>query len=135
MKVEILREAEAELNEAIEYYEEIELGLGLRLKEEARKAILRIRDNPAAPRLRPSGYRRVNLTAFPYYIASFIWSDTIWILAIAHAHRRPEYWLQRKRTSPDFRPQRGRPQPHSEFRVPSFSFQPFFSLNFTSLKW
>ena len=34
MRTEILAEAEAELTEAIGYYQEIEAGLGLRLKEE-----------------------------------------------------------------------------------------------------
>lgn len=36
MKLRILREAAAELADATAYYESIDLGLGLRLKEEAR---------------------------------------------------------------------------------------------------
>ena len=96
MKVEILQEAEEELNQAIVRYEEIEAGLGIRLKEEARLAIRWIGDNPELPRLRPKGYRRVNLKVFPYYVAYSIWADSIWVLAIAHGHRRPEFWLQRK---------------------------------------
>lgn len=40
MNLQILREAEAELNEAIAHYEAIEPGLGLRLKEEARRTLL-----------------------------------------------------------------------------------------------
>ena len=27
----------------------------------------------------------------------FIWADAIWVLAVAHGRRRPEYWLQRKK--------------------------------------
>lgn len=65
MKVEILQEAEEELNQAIVRYEEIEAGLGIRLKEEARLAIRWIGDNPELPRLRPKGYRRVNFKVFP----------------------------------------------------------------------
>ncbi len=61
MRTEILREAEDELNESIAYYEEVEAGLGLRLKEEVRAAILWIQSNPESPRVRPNGYRRVNL--------------------------------------------------------------------------
>jgi len=61
MRIEILHEAEAELNEAITYYEEIESGLGIRLKEEVRAVIQWIGDNPEGPRLRPKGYRQVNL--------------------------------------------------------------------------
>jgi hypothetical protein len=55
MKIEILHEAEEELTKAVAYYEEIESGLGVRLKEEVRTIIRWIRDNPEIPRLRPRG--------------------------------------------------------------------------------
>jgi len=55
MRIEILGEAEAELNEAIAYYEEIEWGLGIRLKEEVRAAIRWIGHSPEIPRLWPRG--------------------------------------------------------------------------------
>jgi plasmid stabilization system protein ParE len=99
MTVEILQEAEAELHEAIAHYEDVEAGLGQRLKEEARAVILWIQDNPELPRVRPKGYRRANLKVFPYYVAYFVWGDAIWILAVAHSRRRPEYWLERKKTN------------------------------------
>lgn len=97
MNLQILNEAEEELNEAVAYYEGIEPDLGTRLKEEVRAALQWIGVNPDVPRMRPKGYRRLNLKVFPYYIAYFAWADVIWILAIAHACRRPEYWLSRKR--------------------------------------
>lgn len=97
MKLEILDEAANELNEAIGYYEEIEPGLGIRLKEEARRVLSWIQTNPLLPRIRPRGYRRVNFRGFEYYAAYFIWNDSIWILALAHARKRPEYWLKRKK--------------------------------------
>jgi toxin ParE1/3/4 len=96
VKLEILQEAAEELNQAIIRYEEIEPGLGVRLKEEARQALRWIEANAELPRVRPKGYRRVNMKVFRYYIACHIWEDTIWILAIAHSYRRPEYWIERK---------------------------------------
>ena len=96
MNVEILQEAEDELNASVAYYEDTEAGLGVRLKEEARAVIRWIGENPEVPRLRPKGYRRVNLKVFQHYVAYFIWADSIWIVAIAHGRRRPEYWLKRK---------------------------------------
>ena len=96
MNIEILREAEDELNAAVAYYEEIEPGLGIRLKEEARAVIRWIGENPELPRLRAKGYRRVNLKVFQHYIAYLIWTDIIWIVAIAHSRQRPEYWLKRR---------------------------------------
>lgn len=96
MKLEILEEAESELIEAVDRYEEIEPGLGIRLKEEIRNTLRWISEHAHLPRLRPKGYRRVNLKVFRYYVAYHVWNETIWILAIAHSHRRPEYWIERK---------------------------------------
>jgi hypothetical protein len=70
--VEILQEAQDELDAAIAYYEDIEPGLGVRLKQETRAAIEWIGKNPEAPRPRAKGYRRVNLKVFQHYIAYFI---------------------------------------------------------------
>lgn len=95
MKIEILHEAEEELTQAVAYYEEIEPGLGVRLKDEVRTIIRWIGDNPEIPRLRPKGYRRVNLKIFRYYIPYFILNNAVWILAVAHGSRRPEYWITR----------------------------------------
>ncbi|MEI7732797.1 MAG: type II toxin-antitoxin system RelE/ParE family toxin [Verrucomicrobiota bacterium] len=97
MKIELVEAAEAELTEAIAYYEDIEFGLGLRLKDEIRKAIAWIQSHPELPSLRAKGYRRINLNVFPYYVAYIIWKDTVWIVAIAHSYRLPEYWIKRKR--------------------------------------
>ena len=96
MNIEVLEEAEKELEQAVAHHEEIEAGLGLRLKEEARGVIHWILQDHELPRLRASGYRRVNLKVFPYYVAYFIWADTIWVLAIGHSKRQPEYWIRRK---------------------------------------
>ncbi len=96
MLTRIVAEAEFELTEAIERYEEIERGLGLRLKDEARAVVTWIEAHPTTPRVRPAGYRRVNLKVFRYYIAYAVRNDTIWVLAIAHGHRRPEFWADRK---------------------------------------
>ena len=90
-----LDEAEQELAESVAYYEFREPGLGARFRDEVAAAVHWIIRNPEVPRLRPKGYRRVNLSAFPHYIAYVIRGDTIWIVAIAHGHRRPEFWIGR----------------------------------------
>lgn len=91
MTLQVLAEAEAELQDA-----RIEPGLGLRLKDEARWLFQWISQNPTVPRVRPKGYRRVNFKVFPYYVAYFVWADTLWVLAVAHGRRRPDYWIGRK---------------------------------------
>ena len=96
MNMRILDEAEAEFADAIARYESIESGLGVRLKEEVKSAIAWISARSGLPRIRPKGYRRVNLRIFPYYIAYMIHADEIWVLAVAHAARLPEYWITRE---------------------------------------
>ena len=100
MTIRILREAAAELRDAIARYEDIDSGLGIRLKQEVVSALDWIGAHPEALRLRPNGCRRFNLKVFPYYVAYMIRHDTIWILAIPHAARMPEYWI-RRRPPPD----------------------------------
>jgi len=102
MTPRILEDAAAEFSVAIARYESMESGLGVLRKEELRSAVGWIADHPELPRVRPMGYRRVNLKMFPYYIAYLIHSGIIWILAIAHSARRPEYWINR--TIPDQEP-------------------------------
>ena len=95
MRLRILDQAADELADAIARYESIESGLGVRLKQDVKTAVAWIADHAELPRLRSKGYRRVNLKVFPCYIAYIIHSDVIWVLAIAHSARRPEYWITR----------------------------------------
>ncbi len=98
MNVKFLPEARAELLDAVAYYEGELSGLGLRLWEEVDQYIAWIERNHEVPRLRPGGYRRVNLKIFPYYVSYIVRDPIIWILAIAHGHTRPEYWIDRPKT-------------------------------------
>ena len=97
MKLIILGEAEREFAQSVAYYESKERGLGTRFRNEVVAAVDRIRRSPELPRLRPKGYRRSNLRVFPHYIAYVIRDDSIWVVAIAHAYRRPEFWIGRLR--------------------------------------
>ncbi len=96
MKKRFLRQALDEFIDAINYYEERQAGLGLRFKNEVDRHVKWILENPLVPRRRSGGYRRVNVKVFPYNIAYIIRGDTLWILAIAHNHRKPEHWIKRK---------------------------------------
>lgn len=95
MIFQILDEAAAEFADGIARYESIEPGLGVRLKLEVKSVIGWIANQPELPRVRLQGYRRVNLKVFPYYIAYILRADAIWVLAIAHSARLPEYWINR----------------------------------------
>jgi len=97
MNVVFVPEAKDEFLDAIAYYEEARCGLGERFKGEADRSILWIADHHELYRIRPEGYRRINLRAFPYNIPFITRSSTLWILAVAHSSRKPEYWISRQK--------------------------------------
>ncbi len=99
MTVILLQEAQAEFLEAISYYEQARAGLGQRFKGEVERTMIWIAAHPEFCRLRPGGYQRMNLRVFPYYVPYIVRGTTLWVLAVAHAHRQPEYWIQRKNSA------------------------------------
>lgn len=95
MNIFFVPEARDEFLDAISYYEDARCGLGERFKQEADRCILWIAGNHELYRLRKTGYRRINLRVFPYHISFITRSSTLWILAVAHNSRKPEYWITR----------------------------------------
>ena len=96
MTIIVLPQAADEFEDATAYYSDKQSGLGQRFRDEVDRHIHWIAEHAELPRLRPGGYRRVNLRVFPHYIAYVQLGETIWVLAIAHAHREPEYWIDGK---------------------------------------
>jgi hypothetical protein len=68
MTVEFLEEAEQELTEAALWYEEKELGLGSRLRDEVAHIASRIAEDPMLWREREGGYRRIFLSHISWTI-------------------------------------------------------------------
>ncbi|HED00598.1 MAG TPA: type II toxin-antitoxin system RelE/ParE family toxin [Proteobacteria bacterium] len=98
MKVVFTRYAKLELQNAIAFYE-LELpGLGRQFKEEVKKAISRIIAYPQAWSIERGEVRKCLLHRFPYKIMYSLEKDHILIIAIAHQHRMPHYWVDRKKT-------------------------------------
>ena len=95
MKIEFLPLAKSELDDAVEYYNLQVQGLGNRYKSEARETINRISIFPTAWQEVKSEIRRCIMHRFPYNIYYSIQDDIILILAIAHQHRKPDYWIDR----------------------------------------
>ena len=95
MPIEILEIARLEFDEAKEFYE-IELpGLGARFEDEVRHSLLRIQQYPQAWSTERKEIRRYILHKFPYKILYSIQDDKIVVLAFAHLHRQPDYWIDR----------------------------------------
>ena len=100
MTLEFLPEAEEEAAEATAHYEEAETGLGVRFRMEVESAATAILQHPLLWHERRGGYRRVNLPAFPYYLAYVLRGERARIIAVGHATRRPGYWRGRLRQPP-----------------------------------
>ncbi|GAA5495192.1 hypothetical protein Rhal01_01367 [Rubritalea halochordaticola] len=95
MRVEFISEAREDLLDAIGYYESMDQGLGLRLRDEVASLLETVSSAPLLWRERKGGYRRVNCPIFPYYIAYVIRDEVIVIIALASNHRKPNYWHKR----------------------------------------
>ena len=93
--LEFVSEALEEAEEATRYYQEIQLGLGVRFREEVEAITQAIMAQPLLWRERNGGFRRVHLPGFPFYISYFLRDNKILIAAIAHSSRHPDYWQKR----------------------------------------
>ncbi len=88
--------ARDELNDAIALYELEVKGLGVQFRQEIIDGIKRIFKHPKAWSVERGEIRRYILHKFPYKILYSIEKDHIYIIAIAHQHRRPDYWIERE---------------------------------------
>ena len=84
-----------EMNDAIAYYELQYSGLGAAFKEEVQKALKRIIAYPDAWPAAEDYIRKYILHKYPYYILYSLEKDHLYIIPIAHQHRKPNYWIER----------------------------------------
>jgi toxin ParE1/3/4 len=101
VRVDLHPEARAELRSAALWYEEQGEGLGTEFLTEVASALDQIGRAPeSCPRWtglddRAPAIRRHALRRFPYVVAFERHQRRVLVLAIAHAKRRPLYWLTR----------------------------------------
>ena len=95
MNIEFDELANAELNDAIEHYELEVKNLGIKFKEEVKHGLRRIKEFPEAWAVEEGDVRRYLLHKFPYKILYSVEESYIYIIAIAHCHRKPNYWIER----------------------------------------
>jgi plasmid stabilization system protein ParE len=101
VRLELHPEARAELRSAALWYDERRAGLGDEFIAEVSAALDRVGDAPesypAWPGTRAEGQliRKATIQRFPYVIAFEERDRHVLVLAIAHAKRRPLYWLTR----------------------------------------
>jgi len=93
-------EAVMELAEAASWYETRQPGLAIRFLQEIDQARHAIQSRPLSfPRLANTAVdleiRRALLPRFPYALVFLELQTEIRVLAVAHAKRHPDYWLNR----------------------------------------
>ncbi len=89
-------EAKRELDKAMEYYEKQKRGLGLDLLSEIEQVLEKIKINPNLGKSYTiKSLRYCVIRRFPYLIFYTELEAFIWVVAIAHGKRRPNYWQKR----------------------------------------
>jgi hypothetical protein len=96
MKIRFLDPAGEELDQAVDWFESQVSGLGVEFLDEIDRAIRRIAIWPFSCEEILPNIRRCLVSRFPYGVIYSIDGDTLVVLAIAHLHRKPRYWVNRK---------------------------------------
>lgn len=95
MKARFLKAAKLELEEAVDYYNGEEDGLGDDFAVKAAEALRRVRRFPNAWSILAPGIRRCRLNRFPYGLVYGVRDKEILIIAVMHQRRKPGYWKHR----------------------------------------
>jgi mRNA-degrading endonuclease RelE of RelBE toxin-antitoxin system len=95
MKVEFIEPALLELDDAINFYNIQSDGLGKKFLDEVTLNIRYISRYPKAWPKFTKHTHKTTLRKFPYSLIFSIGKNTIYILAVAHHHREPDYWINR----------------------------------------
>ena len=101
MRLELHPEARAELRSAALWYDERRTGLGDEFIAEVSATLDRIGNAPESYLAWPGTravdplIRKATVQRFPYLIAFEKHEQHLLVLAVAHAKRRPLYWLTR----------------------------------------
>jgi plasmid stabilization system protein ParE len=94
--VRLLQTAEQEMVDAAAYYEVQVRGLGDDFLKKVESALVDIADNPTQWPVVSQNIRRRLIHRFPYGLLYRIDSEEVVVLAIAHLHRHPTYWVNRR---------------------------------------
>jgi len=95
MKVLFSKPAQLEVDDAVTWYDTQSSGLGTQFLDDLDRTVRRIVAYPLSCQEIEPELRRGLLSRFPYGIIYGIDDDTIIIIAVAHLHREPRYWINR----------------------------------------
>lgn len=84
-----------EVSQSVEFYEARLEGLGFRFLSAVEQTAERISASPEAGAPLPGGFRKGIVSGFPCSIIYRVWEDPVYLVAVAHQYRRPDYWRER----------------------------------------
>ena len=87
--------AERELNEAAQYYESEQAGLGAAFLSDVRRCTEAVVANPHAGQIVLQSIRRRLCQRFPYGLLYTVTDGEVRVLAVMNLRRRPGYWVGR----------------------------------------
>ena len=90
--------ASAEFTGAVRWYEDKRVGLGGEFYDAVLHTVSVVREHPELGVVvdGPQPHRQFLIDGFPYKLIYRDRADDLYIVAIAHASRRPGYWTQRR---------------------------------------
>ncbi len=88
-------EVEAEIEEAVQWYESRERGLGRKFIRAFASATAKLRRNPFLYQIVSEGARRLLLRRFPYAVFYEIYGSEVVVIACLHEAQDPGIWYQR----------------------------------------
>lgn len=95
MRLRFHREALNEMVDTANFYENKQPGLGHRFDRALESALETILSSPTTWAIYTQNVRKYRLRKFPYSIFYRLDADVVTIVAVMHAKRRPDYWLDR----------------------------------------
>jgi plasmid stabilization system protein ParE len=96
MTYRFLSPAQADLSEAMQYYEQAVPGLGLEFLDEVERTVSRILLQPEGWKRVSEHHRRCRMRRFPYGLIYTMTGDEVLISAVFALRRHPESWRNRK---------------------------------------
>ena len=96
MRVVSHPEAKQELEAAALWYDQRQSGLARSSSKSSKPTLDRILAEPERWHLVQGDNRKLNFHRFPYAIVYSLRTETLFVKAVMHLHRRPSYWQERR---------------------------------------
>ena len=97
MKLVLDPSAKSEMREAAFFYEDCRRGLGREFLDAVELAFSEIARRPMTWRILKGRFRRYLVHHFPYAVIYAVEKEAIYVAAIMHMKRKPDYWIDRVR--------------------------------------